>query len=73
MAKKLNTPYPLSDAAADAESGKAMDRASRAKTVAGANKAMRVPNPVKTVADAEMVAADLSDVNKKLRAARRPR
>ena len=74
MAKKLNAPYTLSDRAREALYEGDLDAASRAKTVGGGySRLKRTGAQVNTVEDAVRVSRGLSDVNKKLRAARRPR
>ncbi len=70
---KLNAPYKLSDTAQDSLFNRGVEKAANEKTVAGANKRMGSRRSVSTVEDASSVSRDLSEVNKKLRAARKPR
>lgn len=71
--QKLNAPYKLSGAAQDSLFNRGVEKATSEKTVASANKKMANRSSVSSVEDAKEVAHELGEVNKKLRAARRPR
>ena len=70
---KLNKPYQLSEAAQGALADRGVRRAAGAKNVAQARRAMDTPGMVDSVEDAREVSEQLSEVNRNLRAARRPR
>ena len=75
MARKLNAPYRLSGAARAAREDMGIEGAASAGTAGGAARIMnsRSKSVINTVDEAKDAAADLSEVNKNLRAARRPR
>lgn len=72
--KKLGAPYKLSDQAQAAREDLAMQRAASKSSLAGADAAMFAGSPIiDNVEDAISASRDLNEVNRKLRAARRPR
>jgi hypothetical protein len=74
MARKLGAPYKLSSAASDALVDSAVSKSQRAKNAGDALRQLNnVPQEINTVEDAASASRDLSQVNKNLRAARRPR
>ena len=70
---KLNKPYQLSEAAQGALADRGVRRAAGAKNVAQARREMNSPGMVDSVEEAARVSGELSEVNRNLRAARRPR
>jgi hypothetical protein len=74
MARKLGAPYKLSGAASDALVDSAVSKSQRAKNAGDALRQLNnEPQEINTVEDAASASRDLSQVNKNLRAARRPR
>ncbi len=70
---KLNKPYRLSEAAQDSLLDRGISRAAASKNVSRARKEMLSPGLVENTEDAARISSELSEVNKNLRAARRPR
>lgn len=70
MAKKLGTPYTLSEDAQRALNDENIQNAAKAPNVSQAMAAMVTPTTVNTVEDATKVSNSLGRVNKSLRAAR---
>jgi len=73
MAKKLNAPYRLSAAARAAREDMGIEGASGSMGSVAKAMGSRSKSVINTVDEAKDAVADLSEVNKNLRAARRPR